>query len=144
MRMVPCVVAPCVVKVTRPLPFPWSVFFMSTASSSPVSLIFQTTMVSRLCLLVLVAAACSGWAAGQETDYCEFTTEHTFCKFSGIGARCGSQVRARGVSPEDAAIVVALHNQLRSQVARGQETRGAPGPQPSGANLRTMVSVSFS
>lgn len=110
---------------------------------TPFFFILQTTMVSRLCVLV-VLAACAGWAAGQETDYCSFTPEHTLCKFSGRGPRCGSLVRGSGVNREDMATIVALHNQLRSQVARGEETRGAPGPQPPGANIKTMVSVLFS
>lgn len=101
----------------------------------------MTTMVSRLCLL-LVVAACLGWAAGQDTEYCKFTPEHTLCKFPGVGPRCGSRVRGRGVSSQSAATIVAMHNQLRSQVARGEETRGAPGPQPAAANMRALVSVS--
>lgn len=86
-----------------------------------------------------MVAACLGWAAGQNTDYCKFTPEHTLCKFSGVGPRCGSQVRGRGVSSQSAATITAMHNQLRSQVARGEERRGAPGPQPSAANMRTLV-----
>lgn len=110
-------------------------------ASSSSALIFQTTMVSRLCLLVV--AACAGWAAGQETNYCDFASEHTLCESSERESRCGTQVRGSGVSSQDAATIVAMHNQLRSQVARGEETRGAPGPQPPGANIRTMVSVSL-
>lgn len=114
---------------------------LSYTASSLASFIFQTTMVSRLCLLVV--AACAGWVAGQDADYCNFTPEHTLCKFSGRGDRCGPQVRGSGVSREDAAAIVALHNQLRSNVARGEETRGAPGPQPPGANIKTLVSASL-
>ena len=29
----------------------------------------------------------------------------------------------------------------RARVARGEETRGSPGPQPSGSNIREMVSA---
>ncbi|XP_063843649.1 uncharacterized protein LOC135090578 isoform X2 [Scylla paramamosain] len=94
-------------------------------------------MASRLYLLVV--AAWTGWAASQDMDYCKFTSEHTACKFSGRGPRCGPQVRGSGVSSEDAAVIVALHNELRSKVARGEETRGAPGPQPSGANMRALA-----
>ena len=28
----------------------------------------------------------------------------------------------------------------RARVARGEETRGSPGPQPAGSNIREMVS----
>ena len=110
--------------------------------TSCVSTIFQMTMASRLCLLVV--AAWTGWAASQDTDYCKFTSEHTVCKFSGRGPRCGPRVRGSGVSSEDAAVIVALHNELRSKVARGEETRGDPGPQPSGANMRALVSTCYS
>lgn len=119
-------------------------FLLLISSSHPLFLILQTTMtttVSRFSLL-LVLVACLGWAAGQDTNYCKFTPEHTLCKFSGVGRRCGSQVRGRGVSSRSAATIVAMHNQLRAQVARGEESRGAPGPQPSAANMRTLVSVS--
>ncbi|KAK8399007.1 hypothetical protein O3P69_004240 [Scylla paramamosain] len=94
-------------------------------------------MAPRLCLLV--AAAWTGWAAVQATDYCKISPEHTMCKYPGIGPACGTQVLAREVSSEEADFIVELHNKLRSKVARGEETRGAPGPQPSGANIRALA-----
>ncbi|MPC16432.1 CRISP/Allergen/PR-1 [Portunus trituberculatus] len=113
---------------------PASLPITERAQSSQTDL--RLTMASRLCLLVV--AAWTGLAASQDTDYCKFTSEHTVCKFSGRGPRCGPQVRGSGVSSEDAAVIVALHNELRSKVARGEETRGAPGPQPSGANMKAL------
>ncbi|XP_063586866.1 CRISP/Allergen/PR-1-like [Penaeus indicus] len=94
------------------------------------------TMIQRLCLLLTITAW-AGWAAGQ-SPYCSFTPEHTLCGASGLGPTCGSQVPGRGVSAQDAALIVAQHNQLRSRVAMGQEGRGAPGPQPQAANMRLM------
>ncbi|XP_042240701.1 CRISP/Allergen/PR-1-like [Homarus americanus] len=95
----------------------------------------QLTMARRLCLLL---AVWTGWVAGQSSPYCSFTSRHTLCKFSGVGPRCGSQVMARGVGAQDAAAIVAQHNQLRSRVAMGQERRGDPGPQPQAANMRLL------
>ncbi|XP_047475100.1 uncharacterized protein LOC125029251 [Penaeus chinensis] len=93
-------------------------------------------MAQRLCLLLTITAW-AGWAAGQ-SPYCSFTPEHTLCGASGLGPTCGSQVPGRGVSAQDAALILAQHNQLRSRVAMGQEGRGAPGPQPQAANMRQM------
>jgi hypothetical protein len=36
--------------------------------------------------------------------------------------------------------IVDVHNKLRRRVAQGYETLGAPGPQPSAANMREIVS----
>ncbi|MPD05502.1 Venom allergen 5 [Portunus trituberculatus] len=96
-------------------------------------------MASRLCLLVTIAL--SGWVAVQATDYCKFTPEHTMCKYHGRGPRCGPEVGPRGVSPQDISLIVDLHNKLRAQVARGEEDRGAPGPQPWGANMMALVNI---
>ncbi|XP_045131762.1 CRISP/Allergen/PR-1-like [Portunus trituberculatus] len=93
-------------------------------------------MVSRPCLLVVVAWM--GWTAVQATDYCKISSKHTLCKYKGIGSVCENDVLARGVSSEEAAFIVAEHNKLRSKVARGEEARGKPGPQPSGANIRAL------
>ncbi|XP_063859648.1 venom allergen 5-like [Scylla paramamosain] len=93
-------------------------------------------MASRLCLLMAVAL--SSWVAVQATDYCRITREHTMCKHRGRGPRCGPEVGPRGVSPEDINLIVELHNKLRAQVARGEEGRGAPGPQPPGANMMAL------
>jgi len=51
---------------------------------------------------------------------------------------------AKGCTPvemtdEDRAYVTKVHNELRSKVARGFETRGLPGPQPTAKNMAKMV-----
>ena len=107
-----------------------------------VSLVFQLTMASRLCLLVMVAL--TGWVAVQATNYCKFTREHTMCKFHGRGPRCGPEIGIRGISPKDINLIVDLHNKLRAHVARGEEHRGKPGPQPRSANMMALVSVHYS
>ncbi|XP_068218381.1 uncharacterized protein [Palaemon carinicauda] len=93
-------------------------------------------MTQRLCLLLLTFW--SGVAWGQSSSYCGFTSQHTLCIHAGIGETCGNQVQARGVGAQDAALILAQHNQLRSRVAMGQEGRGAPGPQPQASNMRLL------
>ena len=63
---------------------------------------------------------------------------NTFDFFQGFGPRCGSAPLDRGVSPSDQQSIVAAHNELRSKVAQGQETRGRPGPQPPAADMMEM------
>ncbi|CAL4133678.1 unnamed protein product, partial [Meganyctiphanes norvegica] len=45
---------------------------------------------------------------------------------------------SRGVSSEDINLIVHHHNWYKSRVASGQEGLGAPGPQPTGANMRQL------
>jgi len=85
--------------------------------------------------LVLALWVQQSWAQSQ---YCTFTPDHTLCKHRGLGPTCGNQVITQGVSQKDAVTILHQHNQLRSLVARGQEARGAPGPQPPAANMRQM------
>lgn len=89
-------------------------------------------------LYILVVAAWMGWTGVQATEYCWITPEHTMCKYYGRGPTCGPEVGGGGVSSEDAAAIVNVHNELRAKVAREGEMRGAPGPQPSGANIRVL------
>ena len=43
------------------------------------------------------------------------------------------------ISKEDQETIVNKHNELRRKVAKGEETRGEPGPQPSASNMRELV-----
>ena len=43
------------------------------------------------------------------------------------------------LSTADQQEIVNKHNALRRQVAKGLETQGRPGPQPSATNMREMV-----
>lgn len=42
------------------------------------------------------------------------------------------------MSNADKNAIVNKHNQLRRRVAKGQEKRGRPGPQPSASNMRQL------
>ena len=71
--------------------------------------------------------------------FCNLSPRHTLCVNAGLGNKCGSDVTYAGVSNEDKELIVRLHNELRCQVAKGLELRGAPGPQPGATNMREMV-----
>ena len=43
------------------------------------------------------------------------------------------------LSAVDQQEIVNKHNELRRRVAKGLETQGSPGPQPSASNMRQMV-----
>lgn len=45
------------------------------------------------------------------------------------------------ITAAEKTLIVDLHNQLRRQVAKGLERRGAPGPQPTAADMREMVFI---
>lgn len=46
---------------------------------------------------------------------------------------------ARGLEDDEKKLSIDLHNQLRAKLARGEEIRGHPGPQPPAANMMQMV-----
>lgn len=85
----------------------------------------------------------TGAAAQKLQQYCAFTPQHTMCRTTGIGPTCGQNMPARGVTPADVTAIIAGHNTYRARVAQGQETRGAPGPQPTAANMLELVSVTL-
>uniref|UniRef100_A0A6A7FVL3 Cell wall protein PRY3-like n=1 Tax=Hirondellea gigas TaxID=1518452 RepID=A0A6A7FVL3_9CRUS len=72
-------------------------------------------------------------------QYCRFTPQHTLCKTKGLGDACGMTAPRRGVSEEDAAVIMGQHNQLRARVALGRENKGAPGHQPAAANMMQLM-----
>ena len=47
------------------------------------------------------------------------------------------------VTEADKNVIVTVHNNFRRQVAKGLESRGSPGPQPSAANMREIVSYYY-
>ena len=42
------------------------------------------------------------------------------------------------MAPEDIEIIVSEHNRRRSEVAKGNEKRGKPGPQPTASNIKAL------
>jgi len=97
----------------------------------------SSSFLPALLLLLVCTTTPSGGQKLQQ--YCKFTPQHTLCRTTGLGKACGKTVPSRGVSEQDAAVIVATHNQQRSTVALGNERRGTPGPQPKAANMMEMV-----
>jgi len=89
----------------------------------------------HLCLLVLVHIT----LVVADSDYCKITEDHTMCGDKGLGAACEGPDISRGVSERERLQILETHNRYRARIARGEETRGSPGPQPSGSNIREMV-----
>jgi len=71
-------------------------------------------------------------------DYCSFTPKHTMCQYKGLGGKCGDKLFQRGVTKAEMVEILEVHNRLRAKLARGEEKRGVPGPQPPAANMRAM------
>jgi len=72
-------------------------------------------------------------------DYCAITPKHTACGQKGPGPSCNGGHLARGVTEAEIEEILAVHNRYRALIARGEERRGKPGPQPGAANMRQMV-----
>ena len=107
--------------------------------------------VSPLLLVMMVSLATA------EDGYCALSPRHTLCRYTGLGRACGGRALARGVTRAEVGGAVRLvimvvvmvvlqvetildtHNQLRARLARGEEARGSPGPQPPAADMRKMV-----
>ena len=58
----------------------------------------------------------------------------------GSGQACNGKPISRGVTPAEIATILDVHNNYRAKIARGEERRGSPGPQPPAANMKIMVS----
>ncbi|XP_011702702.1 PREDICTED: venom allergen 3-like [Wasmannia auropunctata] len=83
------------------------------------------------------------------TDYCNVKSctykkvnvkDHTMCKYTSPNpaAACG-QGSTFGLSKVQKDEIVSTHNRLRQKVASGQETRGAPGPQPAAVSMPDLT-----
>ena len=72
--------------------------------------------------------------------FCFFLGNETQTSYQqGIGPKCDGTVSVRGVEDRNRQIILQTHNNLRSIVASGQESRGRPGPQPQASNMQIMV-----
>ena len=58
----------------------------------------------------------------------------------GSGPACNGQPLSRGVTEAEMKTILEVHNRYRAKIARGEERRGSPGPQPPAANMKIMVS----
>ena len=62
-------------------------------------------------------------------------------ELQGVGPKCKTP-HERGIPRSDRDLIMNMHNSVRSLVATGNERRGRPGPQPTAANMKQMVSTS--
>jgi len=74
-----------------------------------------------------------------QSDYCAITPKHTMCQYKGAGPACNGQPLARGVSKQEIQQILEVHNRYRAVIARGEERRGKPGPQPPAADMKRMI-----
>ncbi|CAB4068076.1 CRISP [Lepeophtheirus salmonis] len=72
-------------------------------------------------------------------SYCRISPQHTMCRYQGINSKCGNVISREVMSQAERNEIVNLHNQARSKVALGKETRGRNGPQPPAANMFELV-----
>ncbi|XP_031786448.1 uncharacterized protein LOC100680164 [Nasonia vitripennis] len=89
----------------------------------------------QLFVIVLVLV---GFSRAEINEYCKLRTcrglPHTACTYSSalssfFSGRSKNIIKS-GLTNEEKQKVVDLHNELRQKVAKGQETKGSPGPQP--------------
>ncbi|XP_064077746.1 uncharacterized protein LOC135195431 [Macrobrachium nipponense] len=72
----------------------------------------------------------------QCSDYREkFTSSHSMCQPK--STTCN--IKKEGITEQEKNKILKLHNEYRAKVARGEEDRGNPGPQPSATNMREIV-----
>jgi len=67
-------------------------------------------------------------------DYCSQNPQHTMCQFTGPDPICMASTASRRLNPDTITAVLDRHNQLRTQVAQGNQ----PG-QPPAANMNQLV-----
>ncbi|XP_023715531.1 venom allergen 3 [Cryptotermes secundus] len=91
----------------------------------------KATSVTVIIIMVFVQIQAKG--------YCDICKNHTMCIYPETGLRCYQEVVYSIHDDAIKAHIVEQHNKLRNVVALGQETRGAPGPQPPAANLKKMT-----
>nr|ARK19848.1 venom allergen 3 [Ampulex compressa] len=88
------------------------------------------------------------FAVSTAKNYCNVKScveqglNHTMCKYPNPapGKLCGKREHiATGVRKKQIEIILQTHNKLRAYVAAGNETRGAPGPQPPASNIAPLT-----
>jgi hypothetical protein len=80
----------------------------------------------------LVKPDCSA----DQQKYCAINNQHSMCLYCGNNAnQCGKVCSRAVVTEADKKIIVDYHNKLRRKVAKGQESQGNNGAQPSAKNM---------
>ena len=68
----------------------------------------------------------------SKSEYCKFGSDHTMCKYCGVGPNCPN-VCDNQLTRQDKAELLHIHNEFRSRVALGVE-KG----QPSATNMKKL------
>ncbi|CAL1261178.1 unnamed protein product [Larinioides sclopetarius] len=94
---------------------------------------------SRQCgsFLILALLGLVRWSSSAKcpAEYERFSLEHTFC----IPRNPRCDIKRSGVTQEDIQKILRLHNQYRSGIALGKETRAKGGTLPKAADMLQMV-----
>ena len=94
---------------------------------------------------ILVAFCGVYLASAEDGDSNSPECEGKNCPFPEIGNNCKLKTikvsKGGSLSAETKKEILKLHNELRRKVAKGEETRGATGPQPTAENMRELVST---
>ena len=61
------------------------------------------------------------------------------CLHQGPSEACTAKTVERDLTEAAKQALVDKHNELRRKVAKGEETRGHPGPQPPASNMNQLV-----
>jgi len=80
-----------------------------------------------------------GGSVPSNAEFCQVDSDHTMCKYEGPSDTCSAQTIYRELSADAKQAILDKHNELRRKVAKGEETDGAPGPQPAASNMRKLV-----
>ncbi|XP_018014627.1 venom allergen 5 [Hyalella azteca] len=90
-------------------------------------------------LVVLAGISLTASMSGAEVDplCAKYGSEHTTC-FPAKNCATDANGGPCGVTEDEKVFIVKYHNEYRQKVAKGQETRGSPGPQPAGKNIREL------
>jgi len=87
----------------------------------------------------LLLGGSEGGSVPTNAEFCAVDSDHTMCKYAGPSDTCSAQTIFRELSADAKQAILDKHNELRRKVAKGEETAGAPGPQPAAANMRKLV-----
>lgn len=71
----------------------------------------------------------------EECDYGEIHADHTML----LPPNDECDVKKTGITDEDKELILKMHNELRAKVAKGNESLGLPGPQPSAARMHQLI-----
>lgn len=92
-------------------------------------------MSRKLLIFAVLMAICHA----KDEQYCSICKDqsHTLCKFEGRNATCDFY-DGEPLTNKDKKDIVKIHNDMRREVARGDQKNGKPGPQPDAADMKEL------